>query len=523
MSVASAHREPERRISAVAAVLSLLLSSPALGGGASFQGLGDLGGGGFLSIAQSVSSDGTTVVGQSRSFASGVNIEGFVWSLAGGMQGLGSLSGAPFQSTTWAVSSDGTVVVGQSIDPSGHNGAFRWTSAGGIEPLGTLPGGNGSIALMVSEDGSVIVGRAGNSAGHLEAFRWTAASGMVGLGTLVGLIPESFPIDMTPDGSIVIGNTFSLRSGNRWEAFRWTQARGMVALGDLPGGVFESRAGAISADGRVIVGGSSSAASGLSLEAYRRRVGGGLEPLGLLPSRFTSQALVGSENGAIIVGTSATENSRVTTLWSEAGGLVSLGDLPGGFEESTPVAVSNAGARVVGTGCTGLFDGTCITEPYLWEPMRGMRRLADALVDEYGIDLTGWSLDSVAHMSPDGRSIVGTGTNPLGQREAWLVTLPPADVMTLEVEPTTVAAGGQLNFHTAPSLPGHIVMTAVVQVNGAPSFTPFAVGFFDNLLRFSRGGVVPGGLAGFVITFKSFGFDIHGGLSSSNASLVTFL
>ncbi len=55
---------------------------------ATFQGLGDLPGGSFSSIAYGISEDGSTVVGQGRS---GSGNEAFRWTSGMGMLGLGDL------------------------------------------------------------------------------------------------------------------------------------------------------------------------------------------------------------------------------------------------------------------------------------------------------------------------------------------------------------------------------------------------------------------------------------------------
>ena len=60
--------------------------------------------------------------------------------------------------------------------------------AASFRGLGVLPGGEYpySKALDISADGSVVVGES-LSANGLEAFRWSASTGMVGLGTLGGV------------------------------------------------------------------------------------------------------------------------------------------------------------------------------------------------------------------------------------------------------------------------------------------------------------------------------------------------
>lgn len=74
-------------------VLTAALQFPAYAARPFFQGLGDLHGGEFSSIANGISPDGSVVVGSSRS----VNgIEAFRWSEQQGMVGLGDLPGGIF-------------------------------------------------------------------------------------------------------------------------------------------------------------------------------------------------------------------------------------------------------------------------------------------------------------------------------------------------------------------------------------------------------------------------------------------
>ncbi|MCH7603849.1 MAG: HAF repeat/PEP-CTERM domain-containing protein, partial [Planctomycetes bacterium] len=120
--------------------------------------------------------------------AAGLWLGGYCLTTAYGQasfQGLGDLPGGSFESLAFAVSADGSVVVGDSISASGFE-AFRWTSGGGMISLGDLPGGFfDSSASGVSADGSVVVGHSASASGN-EAFRWTSGGGMVGLGDLPG-------------------------------------------------------------------------------------------------------------------------------------------------------------------------------------------------------------------------------------------------------------------------------------------------------------------------------------------------
>ncbi|TKJ32311.1 MAG: hypothetical protein CEE38_23425 [Planctomycetes bacterium B3_Pla] len=48
---------------------------------------------------------------------------------------------------------------------------------------------------------------------------------------------------------------------------------------------------------------------------------------------------------------------------------------------------------------------------------------------DYGLDLTGWALTYAQGISADGLTIVGYGTNPAGNIEGWIATLPNAEVV----------------------------------------------------------------------------------------------
>ena len=60
---------------------------------------------------------------------------------------------------------------------------------------------------------------------------------------------------------------------------------------------------------------------------------------------------------------------------------------------------------------------------FIWDATNGMRSLQDLLVNDLGLELTGWSLLEARGISADGRTIVGIGNNPAGNGEAWIVTI----------------------------------------------------------------------------------------------------
>jgi uncharacterized membrane protein len=186
----------------------------------------------------------------------------------------------------------------------------------------------------------------------------------------INLLPPIFfdyrlALDISDDGLVIVGGVS--------EAQSWTQNGGLVGLGDLPGGDFNSRAYGVSADGLAIVGQGTSAAGS---EAFR---------------------------------------------WTQSSGMVGLGILPG-FDNSQAQDVSADGSVVVGS--VGLGTST-YAGAFIWDAVHGMRNLRDVLINDFGLgaSLAGWNLVYAGAISSDGRTVVGYGTNPNGDTEAWIARL----------------------------------------------------------------------------------------------------
>lgn len=80
------------------------------------------------------------------------------WTLEAGLTSVGDLPGGMVWTRALAVSSDGTTIVGDSRSATGQD-AFRWTESTGMVALDEEPrADHGSTALAVSGDGRVVVG-----------------------------------------------------------------------------------------------------------------------------------------------------------------------------------------------------------------------------------------------------------------------------------------------------------------------------------------------------------------------------
>lgn len=233
---------------------------------------------------------------------------------------------------------------------------------------GDIPG---TIPYAVNANGSVIVGQA-ESPNGTEAFRWTQANGIQGLGFLPTGMGSSQAFGVSGDGTIIVGTSVVFENGSEvTEAFRWTGAGGMQGLGDLPGGPTWSVAPAISADGSTIVGAGSTSAS------------------------FTNQAF----------------------RWTSEDGMIGLGYLPGQTTGGEALAVSGDGSIIVGDAGPA----------FIWDEVHGMRELRTVLQDDFGLNLSNWTLGAATGISADGSTIVGYGvdtSDPNPHTEAWIAVLP---------------------------------------------------------------------------------------------------
>jgi hypothetical protein len=62
-------------------------------------------------------------------------------------------------------------------------------------------------------------------------------------------------------------------------------------------------------------------------------------------------------------------------------------------------------------------------QAFVWERGVGTRPLLEVLRRNFAIELPGWKLTQAFGISDDGTTIVGSGTNPTGQQEAFAIYL----------------------------------------------------------------------------------------------------
>jgi probable HAF family extracellular repeat protein len=291
---------------------------------------------GGVTYANSISADGTTVVGygwdaQSRSRA-------WRWTQATGIQDLGDLGGG--SSDAYDVNADGTVVVGYSYSATNEHLGFRWTPGGGMQPLPMYE------AIDVSGDGDFMVG--------LNV--WRTAGGQTGV-----IDPQfaSWAAGVSTVGNVVVGYK---RYGQFARAFRWTSAGGLQDLGVTTG--TESDARGISGDGAVVVGEARDPAD--FWRAFRWTQNGGMQDLGTLGGPM-SNAFDASFDGSVIVGTSLINSGSASNrafIWTPQNGMQNLRDVLvaggavlDGWILATANGVSSDGRVIAGYGHPTTFAG----------------------------------------------------------------------------------------------------------------------------------------------------------------------
>lgn len=314
--------------------------------------------------------------------------------------------------STIRLSADGQVVTTIAYEPGYSEGgvdrfATRWTEAGGLQQItnsllftaGTLYGPVG-----ISSDGKTIWG---------ENWRWTAKGGYQPLSSI---LPGDFHVfGCSADGNTITGvrGTFGM---SELDFFRWTV--GDAAPEILPRSVENPQGyfyfNTISGDGSTI-GGLAVGPDYTSSAVVVNSKG----VINLTPTQDQSNLVWDfSSDGSVAVGQSFMPPFSLSAFrWTAAGGMEAVGP------ESSDCRACNADGTIVGGaritfGTPGLTAWIRIGDaPWV--------DLQDYLIAEQGLgaQLAGWKLETIQDISADGRTIVGSGFNPEGCEQGFLVRI----------------------------------------------------------------------------------------------------
>jgi photosystem II stability/assembly factor-like uncharacterized protein len=225
------------------------------------------------------------------------------------------------------------------------------------------------------------------------------------------------------DGNTVVGNSWANPvSGNGFtyfaNSYAWNSTEGNVDMGSLFSSTSRSsRADAVSQDGSVAVGYQDFNGPWKSA-VWRKNPAGGyftneyllINPTGDPLDEFNQlgQCNTVSANGTWIGGEGDYAFAN-PWIWSQATGLIDLGNL-GLTDVSGHVnSINNDGTRVVGYLLSNDFWSPVYT-PFLWTPALGMVNLNDFVTTTLGYTLpAGGTITVPSAMSPNGEYIAGFG------------------------------------------------------------------------------------------------------------------
>lgn len=111
--------------------------------------------------------------------------------------------------------------------------------------------------------------------------------------------------------------------------------------------------------------------------------------------------------------------------WTATGGMVSIGSVPDVDDNTEANATSADGTVIVGRSISGG------TQAFIWTANGGARYVLELLTNDFGLNLTGWTLSTAHDVSADGRTIVGHDTNPYGDTEGWIAIIPEPSTIFL--------------------------------------------------------------------------------------------
>jgi len=297
-------------------------------------------------------------------------------------------------------------------NPASRIYRIRTLGKANFRGLGDLPGGAfESRAMEVSDDGTIVVGWSASGNGH-EAFRWSASEGMMPLGDLPGGGFFSEARAVSGDGLVVVGYSDSHEdagggcAGCTYQAFRWTSDEGLQAIDDQTGTYYCFNGVGASGDGSSVVG---DGCTSNSEQGWLWTATGGMQPLDDLPGgSFLSHAHDISADGTVITGFGVSVNGYEAYRWTGNDGMQGLGDLPGGAFVSSGDEVSADGEYIGGWSTSG--NGQ---EAFRWSASEGMQGLGD---------FPGGGFESGSHgVTADGSVVVGYGSSSLGP-EAFIWT-----------------------------------------------------------------------------------------------------
>lgn len=313
---------------------------------------------------------------------------------------------------------DGTLAVVQDPGSAEGDTYFYDVASGDLSLVTTVGDPARDFATGVSAAGRL-------SALHgvpIEAGVWTMAGGWVDLESPYATgcdADHAGAWDVSADGTVIVGLAWD---GCIPAAMRWTEGTGGITtttlerLGSTGSGALPvNRATVVSDDGMVVAGFAQTDMVD-RWPAIWRANGTALLLPGDVPDA-PGEVLSISPDGSVVAGIWNLQGF----VWTEAGGVVSLGMLPTGLggDSTYPNAIAADGELIFGGS-----GGFGVTQAFVWTEAAGMRTLEE-IVAANGIVLpSGYTLQNVLAASNDGTVILGSAATGTGTPMSFVLRLP---------------------------------------------------------------------------------------------------
>jgi uncharacterized membrane protein len=337
--------------------------------------------------------------------------------------------------TLEGLSGDGQVLVGNSSSAAGTG--LRWTQSSGWQSLGAPAGNTTSRVRDVSFDGLEATGN-GNQAGG--ARRWVQGSGWgsdLFPGTAAAIsadgsaVAGTFRTIIFPDAPVAAAVLLESTLLRIWK-------EGVGTTSQLAADPYWSFIiTGITADGSEVIGNREGILGHAHVMRFAASGGGvmvpfvpdGMDPAcgSLYENPCVAHAYAVTPDGSVLVGSLELRLGEVpprAARW--------IGNAGPTFLSGSPAGLPSEGRDVTADG--GMIVGNRQGHAFVWTPAGSMHDLKQ-LLEDLGLDLTGWTLVSVFAMSDDGSVVVGTGTRPGGASAIWLVQAPELEAAAQVPEP----------------------------------------------------------------------------------------
>jgi hypothetical protein len=343
--------------------------------------------------------------------------------------GTGSLPGST-SSTISGISADGSVVCGNS-----GSRAMIWTAADGARDLGVPADATTASAAGVGIVNGHVVVAVNTDAAGFKARRWdgttTGAGTYAALPLMAGTL-EWLARGVGTDGTTnvwIAGSSFNGGDGGGRQAGLYKQSSNSTTLLGLPANGHDHSdlnavadngygAGQYQYKGTAPTGGArnamkyTGASSCVALNTY----------FGAPSTSYEALAKAISRNGLVQGGWSHYSGGgsyAKPIIWNNSATPTTVGFIPGGDGDNWGEVLALNGDGTVAGGYSYHVPGGG-EEAFIWDAANGTRQLQGVLSTQYGLDLTGWTLQRMTAMSADALVLAGNGLHN-GNAEGWVV------------------------------------------------------------------------------------------------------